>query len=274
MNYDRTSTSYGAGVFALCSAPTQSTRESEQQMLRKMASKVAWVGRTASMVLGLALVMALVLGVASVALAGTGVGDTFNLGQQNTANKISSLVGSASSAMLKIDNNGAGPALALQVEPGEQPMTVNSDRRVARLNADKLDGKDSTDLLPGGTLPRASTIRGAYVIRFDPAAAGRQASESISFGYTLASEPTSLFVPSGSTPPAGCPGTASNPQADPGFLCVYENSNVGTTNTVICNPVSNTCGVPASRFGAYLRTDSTGTAASTRTVGTWAVTGS
>jgi hypothetical protein len=243
-------------------------------MFRKVASKVAWVGRTASMVLGLALVMALVLGVASVALAGTGVGDTFNLGQQNTVNKISSLIGSASSAMLKIDNNGAGPALALQVKPGEQPMTVNSDRMVARLNADKLDGKDSTDLLPGGTLPRGSTIRGAYVIRFDPAAAGRQASESISFGYTLASEPTSLFVRSGSTPPAGCPGTASNPQADPGFLCVYENSNVGTTNTVICNPVSNTCGVPASRFGGYLRTDSTGTAASTRTVGTWAVTGS
>jgi len=119
-------------------------------MLRKMASKVAWVGRTASMVLGLALVMALVLGVASVALAGTGVGDTFNLGQQNTVNKISSLIGSASSAMLKIDNNGAGPALALQVEPGEQPMTVNSDRMVARLNADKLDGLDAARLAGTG----------------------------------------------------------------------------------------------------------------------------
>src|SRR5215208_1824469 len=105
-------------------------------MFKSILSKVAWVGRTASMVFGLALVMALIVGVASMALAGTGVGATFNLGQQNTVNKISSLIGSASSAMLKIDNNGAGPALALQVEPGEQPMTVNSDRKVARLNAD------------------------------------------------------------------------------------------------------------------------------------------
>jgi hypothetical protein len=116
-------------------------------MLRKVASRVAWVGRTASMVFGLALVLALMFGVASIALAGTGVGDTFNLGKQNTVNKISSLIGSASSAMLKIDNNGAGPALALQVEPGEQPMTVNSDRMVARLNADQLDGVDSAALI-------------------------------------------------------------------------------------------------------------------------------
>jgi hypothetical protein len=31
-------------------------------MLKSMASKVAWVGRTASMVFGLALVLALILG--------------------------------------------------------------------------------------------------------------------------------------------------------------------------------------------------------------------
>jgi len=117
-------------------------------------------------------------------------------------------------------------------------------------------------------------VRGTYVIRFDPVAAGRSASESISFGYRLASEPTSVFVPTGTASPTGCPGSASDPQAAPGFLCVYEASNVGTTNTVICNPINATCGVPASRFGGYLRTDSTGTGASTRTVGVWAVTGS
>jgi hypothetical protein len=38
-------------------------------MLRTVASKVAWVGRTASMVFGLALVLALVLGIATMALA-------------------------------------------------------------------------------------------------------------------------------------------------------------------------------------------------------------
>ena len=245
-------------------------------MLRSVVGKVMWVGRATVFLVGLAVILAVVFGVATAALAGTGVGAAFNLGKTNTVNRISQLVGSTDNPMLRVTNKSAGAdatALTLQVQPGHAPMRVNSSTQVTGLNADQVDGKDSTDLLPGGTLPRGSTIRGAYVIRFDPAAAGREASESISFGYTLGSEPTSLFVPSGSTPPAGCPGTASNPQADPGFLCVYENSNVGTTNTVICNPVSNTCGVPASRFGGYLRTDSTGTAANTRTVGTWAVTG-
>jgi hypothetical protein len=41
-------------------------------MLRTAASKIAWVGRTASMVIGLALVMALVFGVATMALGATG----------------------------------------------------------------------------------------------------------------------------------------------------------------------------------------------------------
>jgi len=95
---------------------------------------------------GLAVILALLFGVVTTALAGTGVGATFNLGQVNSVNKITSLIGSATSAMLKIDNDGAGPALALQVEPGEQPMTVNSERMVARLNADKLDGKDVTQI--------------------------------------------------------------------------------------------------------------------------------
>src|SRR5215207_7684216 len=102
-------------------------------MIRSAASKVMWVGRATVFLIGLAVVLGLLFGVAATALAGTGVGATFNLGQANTVNKISSLIGSATSAMLKIDNDGAGPALALQVEPGKQPMTVNSERKVARL---------------------------------------------------------------------------------------------------------------------------------------------
>ncbi len=41
-------------------------------MLKSVAIKVAWVGRTASMVLGLALVLALIFGVAPTALGATG----------------------------------------------------------------------------------------------------------------------------------------------------------------------------------------------------------
>jgi hypothetical protein len=81
-------------------------------MLRSAASKVAWVGRTASMVFGLALVMALVVGVASMALGANG--DFFKVGKVNLASAVSVLT-----------KSGAGPALRLKVDRGA-PLAVNS----------------------------------------------------------------------------------------------------------------------------------------------------
>ncbi len=118
-------------------------------MVRSALSKVAWAGRTASMVFGLALVLALLVGVASMALAGTGVGATFNLGKLNQVGQMSQLVGFTNDPMLRIDNNGGGAnatALNLRVEPGQPPMTVGSQAKVANLNADKIDGKDASQL--------------------------------------------------------------------------------------------------------------------------------
>jgi hypothetical protein len=119
-------------------------------MIRTAAKKVAWVGRTAAMVFGLALVLAVMLGLATAALAGTGVGAAFNLGKLNTVNRISQLVGSLDDAMLRIDNNNSGTnatALDLQVEMGHAPMKINSSTQVANLNADQLDGKDESAFL-------------------------------------------------------------------------------------------------------------------------------
>jgi hypothetical protein len=120
-------------------------------MLRTTAKKVAWVGRTASMVLGLALVLALMFGVASMALAGTGVNGVFNLGVTNTVNAVTQLVSGAGTGpngpMLRIDNNSSATgATGLQIltEAGKPPMTVNTGTRVTNLNADRLDGKDSS----------------------------------------------------------------------------------------------------------------------------------
>jgi len=84
------------------------------------------------------------LGVTTVALAAV-PGDPFRLGRINTINTLSTLVGSASTPMLRIDNNGSGTALDLQVQPGKSPMRVNSGIQVANLNADKLDGKTADD---------------------------------------------------------------------------------------------------------------------------------
>ena len=114
-------------------------------MLRTTVSKVMWVGRATVFIVGLAVLFAAVLGLASAALAGTGVGATFNLGKINTVNRLSQLVGSTDNAMLRVDNNNKGTgatALTLQVEPGHAPMRVNSGTAVDNLNADQVDGQD------------------------------------------------------------------------------------------------------------------------------------
>jgi hypothetical protein len=123
-------------------------------MLGSAAKKVAWMARTTTTVVGLVIMLALVFGVATTALAGTGVGARFDLGKTNTVTAVTRLVGSVAGPSLQIDNNSAGAsatALDLQVEPGKAPMSVNSDGRVTNLNADKIDGQDSSAFMPAKT---------------------------------------------------------------------------------------------------------------------------
>jgi hypothetical protein len=128
-------------------------------LLRSAASKVMWVGRATVFLVGLAVILAVVLGLATAALAGTGVGATFNLGKINTVNRLSQLVGSTDNAMLRVDNNNTGTgatALNLQVEPGHAPMKVDSGTQVAGLNADKVDGKDASAFVANSIYMRGS----------------------------------------------------------------------------------------------------------------------
>lgn len=123
-------------------------------MIRSSVGKVMWVGRITVFLVGLAVLLAVVLGLAAAALAGTGVGATFNLGKLNTVNKISRLVGSTDNAMLRVDNNNAGTnatALDLQVEPGLTPMKVNSSTQVSNLNADLVDGRSASSFVANST---------------------------------------------------------------------------------------------------------------------------
>jgi hypothetical protein len=153
-------------------------------MLRTVAAKVAWVGRTASMVFGLALVLALLFGVASMALAGTGPNGVFNLGVKNTVNALTQLVSNPgvgpAGPMLRVDNNSSATgATGLQIltEAGKPPMTVNRATRVTNLNADKVDGKDAPlwaninadGLTPSyyGLTGNTRTAEGRYDISFN-----------------------------------------------------------------------------------------------------------
>jgi hypothetical protein len=130
-------------------------------MFRSVGSKVAWVGRTASMVFGLALVLTLVFGVASMALGANG--QAWILGRGNAATAITKLAGAAGvdGPMLQLINNNADTndtALDLRVQAGEAPMRVNSDTKVADLNADRLDGKHQSAFADVSELDAATVI--------------------------------------------------------------------------------------------------------------------
>jgi hypothetical protein len=108
--------------------------------------KALRLGRSAMFTAGLAVALALVFGGATAALAAV-PGDPFRLGRINPINRMSQLVGGTTGAMLRIDNNGAGSALELLVEPKKPPLTVNATAgKATNLNADKLDDMDSTEL--------------------------------------------------------------------------------------------------------------------------------
>ena len=117
---------------------------------KKVLSRILWLGRGTATTMGVAVMLAVALGVGTTALAAV-PGDPFKLGRTNTIDHMSVLVGSASGALLKVDNNGSGPALDLKVEEGEVPMTVDSTIKVDDLNADKVDGKGSTAFVPTQT---------------------------------------------------------------------------------------------------------------------------
>jgi hypothetical protein len=133
-------------------------------MASKLVGRVVWIGRATVFLVGLAVVLALVFGAASTALAGAGVGATFNLGKTNSVNAISKLVGSTASSMLMVDNNGTGTALDLKVGPATTPpadkavapMSVDSQAVVTNLNADEIDGKDASQFMTASTYYKTS----------------------------------------------------------------------------------------------------------------------
>lgn len=92
------------------------------------------------------LTLALLFGVAASALGATG-GD-FILGKGNSAGATTKLTSSLAGATLQLVNNGSGTALSLSVPSGKAPLKVSPTAgKATNLNADELDGKDSTDFL-------------------------------------------------------------------------------------------------------------------------------
>jgi hypothetical protein len=127
-----------------------------------------------------------------------------------------------------------------------------------------------------GTLPSGVTLRGDYALRVSNSIVGQRMQTAISFGLQLPSAPVAHYIQAGGTVPPQCSGTAANPGASPGNLCVFEfvvnNITAGTQTTF---NAAGTDGV-ADPWGAGIAATATAgdgtTAVDTRVRGTWAVT--
>jgi len=79
------------------------------------------------------------------ALAWTGIGGVFNLGKRNEVNAQTTLTGSVKGRSLQLTNTGSGPGLGITVGAGKAPLAVSAKAgKATNLNADKLDGHDSS----------------------------------------------------------------------------------------------------------------------------------
>jgi len=100
-----------------------------------------------------------------VALSDSGTAATFQnflLGKTNRPTRPTGIAASLRGPVFALANTGAGVSASFNVKAGAQPFTVNSATKVQKLNADLLDGKDSTSFwsLTGnsGTNPAANFL--------------------------------------------------------------------------------------------------------------------
>jgi hypothetical protein len=122
------------------------------------------------------------------------------------------------------------------------------------------------------TLASGQTLRGTYNLDIEAAAPGDGVGGDISFGLNLPQRPRVEIVPKNGPATSNCPGSAANPQASKGFLCVYKLTE--TTNTdgiAVCDLGCESEESAADTWGAelFLFANAKGRVFSD---GTWAVT--
>ncbi len=116
------------------------------------------------------------------------------------------------------------------------------------------------------TLPTGQTLTGVYNAESEnpSSTVAAFANDTISFQYRLASAPQVAFLFANEKPTADCPGSASNPEAKSGWLCVYEEEGSHVESEGVTTPTP---------FGDYVIVESTKATGPFYSDGTWAVTG-
>lgn len=113
-------------------------------------------------------------------------------------------------------------------------------------------------------------VRGNVMIVFSATAGGQVGGSEISLGSTFSAAPAIHVIPVGGVPPAGCSGTATAPNADPGHLCIFGSllSNAGAPNT--CKVSTSACfGAATDPWGASIFINATA-AGTAQYFATWA----
>jgi hypothetical protein len=78
------------------------------------------------------------------------------------------------------------------------------------------------------TLPPGRTVRGTFAFEHRPSGEDETADTAVSFPFALPAAPAGHVVAAGTTAPPECPGSAGDPKASPGHLCIYEAQSAGT----------------------------------------------
>lgn len=149
--------------------------------------------------------------------------------------------------------------------------TANSAGRAS--SAGRADSASSADAAgdttgASGPLAAGKTLRGIVAAADDVTAAGQIAMGKADFQIPLTAAPIPHIIAPAAPAPAGCSGTAANPGANSGHLCIfmtYVPPNGGPL-TLIDNTFT------ARRFGFAIYNNSTG-AGRNEFYGNWAVTG-
>lgn len=104
-----------------------------------------------------------------------------------------------------------------------QLETLNDLKGEKGEKGDQGEQGEQGDAGPFATgLPSAQSLTGVYAVGSYADAANRNFYGNISFGFPLESAPTVEVLEKGEAATDNCPGSASDPSAAPGYLCVYE----------------------------------------------------
>lgn len=220
-------------------------------------SRLSWK----SVLVGLVAGVTLVGGLPVVA----GVGDPVLQGRSNIVHQRTIIQGKSGATLRLTNTRSIGTALALNVEPGNAPLKVNSSKKVERLNADLLDGRSSGYFGTAEAEPGQTLVGG-----FGAAGDGTFLIHAVSFNPPLRSGiPQSRihYLLADAGPTAECPGVF---QAAAGHLCIYATwernvafNGIGRINNALVNS-------GASRYGFTILW--TGTSSSANVRGNWAYT--